>query len=547
MKPLQNKPKNRSFWSKLSTASLDFNGTDFNLEFPSNNGKFQSKFGGYLSLIISFTVILTFILSVSQLFSDNSPVVNITPEFNDGNVLINLYEEDVISPIMFKKGNKLISTPEELSRYFTVKFFAMDWYFDDAATRYKVESSTEYRLTTCSKVGGQHPRVTTLVDNLFENSKSLKKYLFCPDLGDKKELYKVKARQGSIDFSFIRARFYPCSLPDASNCATPAELDQIEVSFYSNYKVLDASDYEQPIKYTPKKHKLRMDRSSRKIFKYTLNDNFIVDDSTQIKSSQTGDKFAVLLLEKDNKSSRDASVTRCTAAQLAPGYFTRCSYYIEAEYRPRTNLFKIRRSYKKASVMLGEFGGYLKLLMSVVFLLYSAVTSKSMKKYLAKKILPGSDLSMNQEVFASTNGQKSSQLKNGKEVNRPSQKAVLHELVESRIDVNSFQKTMGFIEMLKSRFIAEDKAELINSSVFRKFANNDDNQDKGGQLENKKATIIKKMNKAVPGTSLGPHELSEAYMKVKEASLLPSSDVKKLINFYFLDTLKGDFEAQPTC
>ena len=379
MKPPQTKSKRTSFWSTLSTASLDFNGSDFNLEFPSNNSKFQSKFGGYLSLTISLTVILIFINSVSQMFSDNSPVVNITPEFNSGKVLINLYKDDVISPIMFKKGSKLISTPEELSKYFTVKFFAMDWVFDLKVTRYVVESSTEYQLAPCSDVAQKYSGVSTLVDKLFQNSKSMKKYLFCPDLADKMEKFSVKAKSGSIDFSFIRARFYPCSLPDASKCASPAELDQIEVSFYSNRKVLDASDFDQPIKYIPKKHKLRLDRGSRKIFKYTLNNNFIVDDSTQMKSGQTRESFAVLQLEKDNKSSRDASVTRCTAAELAPGYFTRCSYYLEAEYRPRTNLLKIRRSYKKASVMLGEFGGYLKLLMTAVFLVYSVATSNNMK------------------------------------------------------------------------------------------------------------------------------------------------------------------------
>ena len=51
------------------------------------------------------------------------------------------------------------------------------------------------------------------------------------------------------------------------------------------------------------------------------------------------------------------------------------------------------------------------------------------------------------------------------------------------------------------------------------------------------------MRAAMAESSLNYSNLSDAYRKMKAASTLPSSKVKKVINLYFLDLLKSDFEV----
>ena len=376
MKPLQAKPKKSSFWSTLSTASLDFNGGAFNLEFASKNGKFQTKFGGYLTLILSFTVILAFILSVSELFSDSSPVVNITPEFTGDEIIMKLYDQDLSIPMLFKKGNKLISTAEELSKYFTVRVYSGRSYFDAAASRFKYSWIHEFPYLPYHKIGEKNSRITTLIDQLFKHSTTKKKYLFCPDLGDKAEYFKLSTGSKTNVRIFTRIRLFPCSLPDPSKCATAAELDDLEVTFYSNHKIIDASDFENPIKYTPKKHKLKMDRSLRKTLKYYFEPNFIVDDSTQLRPGKVKDWFITVKMDGDNKRARYPSIVHCTQEVLSKGLFNRCNYVLDLQLIPRTSMRKIRRSYKKASAMLAEFGGYLKLILTAIFFVYSLRASK---------------------------------------------------------------------------------------------------------------------------------------------------------------------------
>ena len=447
-KPLQAKPKS-STCSRLSTTSLDLNGSEFELKFASKNGKFQTKFGGYVTLIVSIIIVLAFILSVSELFSDNSPVVNTTKEFNPETVDINLYEEELIMPLMFKKGNKLISSAEELSRYFTVRIQAMDWVFNKTISWYSLKSFHEFPLKACSQED-KNQRITNLVDALFKNSDHLNKYLFCPDLGDKTEFLRLKKIQNNADLAFIRVRFYPCTLEDPSKCATASELDDMEVSLFSNNKILEASKFDEPIKYTLKRHRLKLDRASTKILKYKFDPNVIVDDSTQVRSEKIRSQFATITLDGEDRRGRNPSIITCTAQQIVFGPDILCDHFLEMEYMPRTDIIKIRRSYKKASIMLGEFGGYLKLLMTLVAWFYSVYSSKEMKKYLFNSL------------FSPYQGLNNTQKEDRKHSERPNTLG----LVDSLIDVNDVLKNLNLAEILKNEFLNEHDESLISQSIF---------------------------------------------------------------------------------
>ena len=234
-KPLQKRPKS-TFWSKINGASLDFNGSVFQLEFASNNGKFQTRFGGYLSLVVSFTTVLAFILIISQLFSNNSPVVNTSEEFNPEYVSINLYDEDLIGPFMFKKGNKMISSVDELSRYVTVQSQTMDWRQNKTTKWWSLNSTYKFPLAPCKQAGEKNIRTAALVDKLFPNAKDIQKYLFCLNLGNLTEVFELGVIYNNLDLKYMDIRFFPCSLADPTKCATTTELSDFEVTIFRNKK-----------------------------------------------------------------------------------------------------------------------------------------------------------------------------------------------------------------------------------------------------------------------------------------------------------------------
>ena len=159
---------------------------------------------------------------------------------------------------------------------------------------------------------------------------------------------------------------------------------------------------------------------------------------------------------------------------------------------------------------------------------------------MAGKILPEAGLNK-KEAFTDTS-QSISQLKNNQKVKNLHQQVL--DLVDSRTNVNNFHKTMSFVEMLKYRLIEEDNVKLINSSVFKKFITKNIHEEERDQLDTNPHVRIKKLTKTEEGTSFHSQKFSEAYRKIKLASLLPGgSDIKKLINFYFVEILRSDFEG----
>ena len=537
MKPLQAKG-NRNLCSKISIASIDFKGTAFNLGFPSKNRKFQTKFGGYLTLFTCLAVFLVFILSASQLLFNNSPVVNIAPEFNPETVDINLYEDDLVMPLMFKKGNKLISSTEELSRYFTVRILAMDWVFDNSISWYTLRNLEEFPLVVCSELGQKSRKIIKLIDNLFRNSKSVKKYLFCPDLGDKSEFLKLKKNHNSADLAFIRVRFYPCTLTDTSKCATAAELDDIEVTFYSNKKIVEACNFDQPVKYTPKRYKLKVDRSTRKIVKFNFDPNVLVDDSTQIRAAKTRQEFASVTRDGDNTRSRNPNILRCTSEEISLGVYTHCDHFLEMEFLPRTDIIKIRRSYKKASIVLGEFGGYLKLLMSLILVMYTINSSQKIRLYLLDQLIPGQDKT---EPKISEIEEKT---KNNTKQTKTSSSM---DLLESLIDVNEFVKNLNLAEILQREFLDDHDESLINQSILKARIIDDKKREKM-KLESKKekSVVINqiKMKKKLKNTQKKRlKSLKDSYQLIKSSHLAESSQTRKRINDFILRNLKSDLDS----
>ena len=528
VKPLQNKAKG-SFYSKLST-SLDFNGSDFNLEFSSKNGKLQTKFGGYLTLIGSFTIILIFILSVSELFSDDSPIVNTTTELNTGVVDINLYEQDLVMPLMFKKGKKLISSTQELSKYLTVNTYTADWGFNPDTGKWKLNSAPEFQLIPCSQLGTKNSRITELIKDLLPNAKNFKKYLFCPNLGENGQDFKIRRFTDKSDMILSQIRLYPCSLKDVSKCADPSGLQDLEVTIFQNKKILEASNLENPIKNTLKRYRYNLDPEDRKSLKFYSWPHVVVDDSNQIRSTKERMNFSAMELVGDNKRSREPPGTYCTQEQVSGGPFSRCTPYIEVDYFPMVDLVKMRRSYKKASIVLGEFGGSLKLAMTLFVLFYSIYSSKGMKRYVIETMFPHRTKSPKRATSGKTE----------------SEGIAMQELSELTVDAVNFLQKMNKIEFLEKLLLEEDDAGLINDSILNKLQAEESKSDQKILIGSSPINRQPPIQEGTKGTLEGlkkPLSLSEAYKKIKsDDSGAENSKIRFLVNQFILKHVEQDFD-----
>ena len=539
----------RSLWLNSTLASLDLNGTTFQLGFPSKNGKFQTKCGGYLSLAISLSTMIAFVFLISQLFTNHSPVVNITPEFNPHLTEINIYEQDLIIPLMFKRGKKLISSSKELSRYFTVKMNALYFDFDKNTGRWSLDIPAGFYYVPCDDIRSKSSRIASLVDKLFIYNANLKKYLFSPDLKDKASLLTLSRTEGTRKIQNANIRVHPCSLEDPeSNCAKIEEIEQTEVIFFSNNKILDASNFNDPVKYSPKKLKLKVDTSKYKDLKYYAELNYILDDSSQLSAPKRGESFAVINLEGDDKRKRSKQKITCTADELKAGHFTPCTPYINLNYYMRSDLTKNRRSYKKASVVLGEFGGFLKLISTLVILFYSFYGAQ-MKLYLVKetffkgkekKVENKLNQSINKDLINVKNGVKTPK-------NNKNQSGAALGCLESISGTKSFMKKMSLIEIFEKRLLEEDDSKTIGKFILEKkieeyLKRRKKDQDFRTNLNKSRNFMYFENYEDKPSGERSSY--LKAFNYIKKAQLKRESKFQAVLDAYIIENLEGIFEAE---
>ena len=536
-----------SLCSRINLSSLDILGSPFRLNFSSKNGKFQTKFGGYITLVISFATIIAFILVASQLFSNNSPVVNISPEFNPDFVNLNLYEEDLITPVVFKKGNKLVKDTTELSRYVTIQMKVRKSVFDVKTSKYIFSSPATYQFAPCSQEAQTHPRFRQLMDRLFTFRRELKKYLFCPVLEDKADLLANQKIQGSPNTQFTKILIFPCTLPDPTSCATPEELSDLEVLLYTNHKILEASNFENPVKYTAKKITLKIDPSMGKKLKYYTGFSYITDDSALRKKGELKLKFAEIEFTGDDYKSRNAAQTTCSVHQLAFG----CGYYVEANYFLRTEFKKIRRSYKKASVILGEFGGYLKLLTSLVFFFYSFYGSSQMRGYLVRKMFFRAEESLEDQKI----NKLAKENKLGRWGDLPldfqvGDPLVLAEVLERGIRVENLLKRLSFINILGRELISSQKHSKDVSNSLLKFKLKEKSLKRNilkstppGFRESKKLRMMKNFQKKFT-SRYQDSEYLRAYRSTTKQISPKNNIIQDLVNSFISKNLEDCFEEE---
>ena len=86
-----------------------------------------------------------------------------------------------------------------------------------------------------------------------------------------------------------------------------------------------------------------------------------------------------------------------TVLPLGSSSATGCSDFLTVEFRVEAKVSLTRRTYKKASAIIGEFGGMLKIFTGILFFFYSLYSQGKMKAYLVEKVFMKSEDTQNEE------------------------------------------------------------------------------------------------------------------------------------------------------
>ena len=474
--------------SGFGIKTLDVLGSKFKIGYPTTTGKLQTTLGGYLTILMGLLSTTMFIIVMSQFFNNDSPVVMTSSEFGSRVTVYDLYTENLYPIIVLYVGPKQIPA-NQISRYVTIKAFVDSIVFKADAQADASLDISSYRVfdyKTCGDL--QDPLIGTYVKEL-SNQTDFGQLALCPDFKGQQADFKVDENFETHKFKWVTIRMFPCSLPDQSQCASAQEIDLLRADYSYPFKLLEPSDGEKPMRSAPYMKSNRIDRRSVKISKQLITSNKVMDDTVStLTPPKLNIEYATMKEDSLDFSSRDQNQLHCSEQEVLMREAGPCREYIMWEYNASKEVIITRRSYKKITTMLGEFGGIFKILTSMVFVFYGLYSMGTVKTFVGD-IIFGKDQASREELkklieqdlgtfgsrptsnnkFSRTKifGEPQNELENAKRTKirsfgssasaQPKMEEIVESLVNKRSKVDDLMRKLSLIDLIEKAVFTESQ------------------------------------------------------------------------------------------
>ena len=390
--------------NSLNPKNIDFIGSELQLKYT-NNGRFQTKLGGLISFFVTFFVGLVIYSSFKNLLSTDSPVATVSNVYSRKAYRFDLFKEKMFFHFgLANKGITYLSKTQrdEINRFITLKgFVAHDkGYFPNRQR--DVEYSFELVFKPCTEVTDK----TILADIEWhkESKQIIDLFGLCPELAGGHDKYFVQGKIQDPPAYYISLFIFPCSLPDASQCAS---LDEFQGTFLYHTKTrkgFDASNYEEPL-YTIVEFDgiEQIDPAISKLLYYKIRDNEVWDDTHDFFDKRLRAKTADYFVEYRDSRTRDVNKLHCDASILDVPLQTTCQPYLTISVASSGEKKVIVRSYPKFFNTLGEIGGTAEILIIFSCFIYFKYNSFYLSKYIKKEVFEIESLSrLTKKIFGRT-------------------------------------------------------------------------------------------------------------------------------------------------
>ena len=375
------------FLSNLSIRNMDFLGSEFQLKYTSN-GRYQTKVGGVISCLVLVFMGAVMYSSLSQLNSTDSPATSHSTVFSESVPKFDLMEERILFTFGLRNGIRIYNNNNELNelnRFFTIKGFILQDELNRATNLMEAKYILDLDYKPCRLIKDK-----TILEDIpwtTQARASLEVLGLCPDLEGAQGRYMVKSKPSEPPFFSLLIYIFPCSLQDASGCATLSEFDQVELLHNKIRKPIDSSNFENPIKTVLDfDGTQKIDPRMSKILSYKIKDNEVWDDSYDFFDKKLKRRSADFFMEDRDFRTRNSSQLHCDASTLDMPYQTGCQPYLTIRLASSAEKYVVVRTYSKFFMTLGEIGGTGEIVILFSALIYSGYSWFFLSKYIKNEV-----------------------------------------------------------------------------------------------------------------------------------------------------------------
>ena len=364
-------------------------GSQFQLNY-NDSEKFQTHLGGIFSILITILVLAAAAVTIQKLISTKSPAVFVSYKVSNTVPKFDLYENNLFFTFsMAPSGVRNQISPKQVPRFATIKAYIEK--FEKAyvqGDQSKVTNIAEINYIPCSELQDKRP-IDSIVDN--EVTRELLEASFlCPEMTGLEDKYFVESKFQNPPHYELAFYVLPCTLPDASECASEAELTQFTLYYSNIHKTLDVTNKANPLNNMPEfDGMLKMSFGQEKMKLSKLKYGEIRDDSWDFLDDSLNTRYVYYDTEILDTGERDRSVRTCDLEDVRAKMWGRCPPLLTMRF-VGTGVTKVTtRSYPKFFTSLGEIGGTAEILMLIFMVLYLGYNNYYLKKYVKERMIGG--------------------------------------------------------------------------------------------------------------------------------------------------------------
>ena len=410
-------------------------------------------------------------------------------EFGSNENTIDLYKESLY-PIFGLTVGITGVTADKISRYMTIKatIYTVEFKSDNSSvSSFDWQPFREFDFVPCGLIQDPHMRSNVRQIN---DQKGFEWIVLCPDFKGQEKDFVVYENYNLNVFKWVNIMVYPCSLPDPNQCATAREIEAMRIDYGYPFKLLEPSDKKNPMRSSPMRKVTYVDRRSKKLLRQMVTLNRVIDDTiTTLIPPKINTEYSTMEEVTADFKARDHNQIHCSPENLALGPRGTCLEYIQFEYVASKEVVVTRRSYKMLTTMLGEFGGLLKIMTSIVFFFYGFYSMRKVKnilgdiifgksqksKKLLKKLVEADNKPSSTKITKEKQGKGVLDQKNvlgsnfsKKGKKEPSLEEIIQSLVKTRSSVENLMEKLNLLDIIEDALFSESEKTLIPLVLLKK-------------------------------------------------------------------------------
>lgn len=363
--------------------SLDIFGQNFAFNVNKEEKKYKTNTGALVSIICIVMTSLGAYIFTTDYSDTTSPRVTLSSEFLNSYPKIDAHASNFV-PVVAAFNRTGLLQSSEFHKFTTPIASKIEFKSNPETGAPELAVVASQKMINCKDADLDEDDIEETVEKSGASDLYHKGYLLCPENMGDNNFWTIQGSADYMPYSYISLDFFPCSLPDPSQCAKMEEVVQYQLDLTMSYNTYKLDQKENPIQRLFAFEKLisAFNPASTNVGHMTFKTIRIMDEDKDFVKPKLNTQFYSFGEIKAHSTYRPGNLY-CDAASILKEI---CPPYITIQIKSGHEVETVLRVYPKLFSMISELGGFGDLIFILIGFLYFSFNSFYFNRYYERRI-----------------------------------------------------------------------------------------------------------------------------------------------------------------